>query len=305
MLYPPVRNIPKEPMARPDQGHDGQHEQRSDRSQAAPTCVRCLLQMQYGTQLTAAEQTALATAITPYLNRTRLPLARAVRTIATNYLRDGARVERLMHSPTSPEWELVLQHVISYATRQSHFPSDAEARNWPDLDAYSDIQQRITSYNFEGTFDHWVTATVANRLRRFWRDQQAIRVGGPGIRQRRPCDGELSGASSPRPPAYVVAIPLDGLTEQSIPADEESVAERIEAGELRRLVAHSLATFAAQKQDTQLPLLWFALVEQRLKLREIAACFGLTISQVHRRIEYMRAHLQRDLRVQMWLQASD
>ena len=195
----------------------------------------------------------------------------------------------------------MLHQVISYAARQSQFPNDAEATNWPDLDAYSDIQHKIASYNFEGNFDHWITVTVANRLRRFWRDQQAIRVGGPGIRTKAHREREGDNAPSAPPRASVVALPLNGLAEQRIATNDELVAEQVEAAELRRIVAHSLTVMGAQKQDTQLPLLWFALVDQQLKLREIAARFDLTISQVHRRIESMRTHLRQDPALQRCL----
>lgn len=109
-------------------------------SQSSPECVRCLLQIYYSTQLSVAEQTMLAEEIAPYLARTTLPRWLAVRKISANYLLDGARVKRLMHNDASPEWDLVLERIISYATRHWRFPNDADATSWPDLEAYSDIR---------------------------------------------------------------------------------------------------------------------------------------------------------------------
>lgn len=155
---------------------------RADHAQPNPVCVRCLIHMYHNTQLTVAEQAALAEAMVPYLARAQAPWPEAVRKIAANYLRDGGRVQRLIHSPDSAEWQAVLRRVISYAVQQSCFSSDSDATTWSDLDVYSDIQHKLASYNynFESNFDHWLTATVVNWLRRFHRDRQSK------------CAGELS-----------------------------------------------------------------------------------------------------------------
>jgi DNA-directed RNA polymerase specialized sigma24 family protein len=46
------------------------------------------------------------------------------------------------------------------------------------------------------------------------------------------------------------------------------------------------------------------MTEQGLKLREAADMLGLTISQVHRRVEQAREHLRRSPRVVQWREAA-
>jgi len=99
MLYPRACSIVYPSTVRPSQREDVGHGARQDRSQPAPPCVRCLLQLYYSVQLTGAEQAVLAEAIAPYLERTRLPWPDTVYKISMNYLRDGARVQRLIQQP--------------------------------------------------------------------------------------------------------------------------------------------------------------------------------------------------------------
>ena len=133
-----------------------------------------MLHIYYITELTPSERIVLAEAIMPYLARTYLLLPQAVRTISTNYLRDSARIRHLMHSPTSIEWNKVLEQVMSYAARQSHFTNIAKVTDQPAVDLYTQIQCQLASYNFEEAFDHWITVAVAKSLRRRWHERQTL-----------------------------------------------------------------------------------------------------------------------------------
>jgi hypothetical protein len=147
------------------------------------TVVR-MLEAHHGAFLDRVALDTLASAIMPYLARTRLPLPVAVLRIAKYYQRDGEYVGRLMTSLQAQEWDEVLKWIIDYASKQAKYPRDTEAVSAPDLDAYDDIRQKISTYNFEGSFESWLTVTVVSRIQRYWRDRQTLSAGGNGIKSR-------------------------------------------------------------------------------------------------------------------------
>jgi DNA-directed RNA polymerase specialized sigma24 family protein len=209
-----------------------------------------------------------------------------------------------------PEWQAVLTQVLVFATKHALYPDDIDATSWPDLDAYQDIQIKLPTYNFEGSLDSWVTVTILNRLRRFWRDRQALSAGGPGFKYK------TGAAAAPAPADQSLAPKLyqfsldqiaddEWLIAESHSADQFSVGSRVEDAELQRIVAEAVHDFALQKHDIQFQQIWHAVVERQLKLREASLYFGLTISQVHRRLEQVRAHLRQDPRVAHWFNAGE
>lgn len=258
-----------------------------------------------GDRYTAAALEDLAQAILCYVQRSRLPLPEAVDKIVTNYERDGARVQQLLDQPTSAEWDAVLEHVIGFASRHSLYPKDTEATSWPDLDAYHDVRRNLHSYNFEGSLDHWVTVTVVNRLRRYWRDQQSLSAGGPGFRKRPDREADDTESDHARPKGGPLSLDRMLESDWSIvgaqASDNVSVAHDVEDAELRRMTAAAVRTLATRRRDDLLPLIWDVVVERGWRLREVAESLGLTISQVHRRIEQTRCYLRRDPAVQQWL----
>lgn len=276
-------------------------------TQYDPAAVLCLVQAECGADFDHTELIALVDAITPYLERSLLPLPVAVARITSNYLRDGARVRQLLVSQDAPEWQTVLTQVCSFATQNRKYPSDIDASSWPDLDAFEDIRRKLHSYNFEGSFDNWILVTVVRRLARFWRDQQSLRMGGAGLLQRAEREaarelGDQHGGPRARQRS------LDQLHDhdlQLIETFQPSVAELVETAELQRLLDHKVRAYAAARNDPTLALIWHGVVNQRLKLREVAAHFGLSIAQVNRRIEQVRAHLRQDPTLIHWLKTTD
>lgn len=270
--------------------------------------VMATLQPLYAGQLDHADLALLAHAITPYLARTDLPWAEAINKISFNYLRDGVRVQRLLSDAKAPEWESVLTNVLMRASQHRLYPRDTDATTWPDLDAYADIQRKLPSYNFEGSLNSWISIIVVNRLRRYWRDRQAISVGGSGFKTKAEREIAKEKSTSPAKTQHYSlekVMDHDWFMAHPLTAGYNSVVERVEATELRRLVVQSIERLAVYKQDTLLPSIWESFVEQRLKLREIAALFGLTVAQVYRRIEQVRLHLRQDPVLNTWLASND
>lgn len=251
----------------------------------------------------------LAEEIAPYVERSRLPLAEAVEKIAPNYLRDGQRVQLLLSQSSSADWDAVLEHVIAFASKHSLYPRDTEATSWPDLDAYADVRRNLASYNFEGSLDHWITVAVVNRLRRYWRDRKSLSAGGPGFKQRGGREGDDS--EHDHEPPKAVSLSLEQLIEQEWPLvgaqtrEATSVMRDVEDAELNRLMCEAVSQLAARKRDALLPVLWHVVIEQGWRLREAADNFGLTISQVHRRIEQTRSYLREDPAVRQWLRLAE
>lgn len=270
--------------------------------------VVMLLMEQYGADLSPAAIRALADAMAPYLARTQLPPKQAVQQIAENYLRDSSRVHELLASTMSPAWQGVLTQVITFAQHHSHFPRDTEATSWPDLDAYSDMQQKLASYNFEGPLDAWITVTLLNRLRRYWRDRQALRAGGPGFqsaeqRARRDATGESP--PSRRDQSLELLDATGMLPAEHLVAAQASITADVEAAILRDIVREEIAVLAAQRKDPSLRSIWNASAEQELRLREIAPRLNMTITQIHHRLKVIRAHLQQTAQIQAWLVSYD
>lgn len=251
----------------------------------------------------------LARAIVFYVQRSRLPLVEAVEKIVTHYEQEHARVQHLLDHPSSAAWSSVLEQVIGFASRHSLYPRDTEATSWPDLDAYQDVRRNLHSYNFEGSLDHWVTVAVVNRLRRYWRDRQSLSAGGPGFRSK--SDGETNDGESDRERPKTASLSLHEIPEGdwrmvgTTTAQVASVAHDVEDAELRRVTAAAVHTLARHRRDELLPLIWDVVVERGWRLREAAESLGLTISQVHRRIEQTRSYLRRDPSVRQWFQCLD
>ena len=270
--------------------------------------VLFMLEMHYGASLDLAALDALTSAILPYLARTRLPLEEAVPRIAKHYQCYGDLVGRLLASRQTPEWDNVLTWIIEYASNHAMFPRDTEAVSAPDLDAYDEIQQKIKSYNFEGTFESWLTVTVVSRLRRYWRDQQTLIAGGNGIMNKAE-RMSLQHASKWQRAAKTYHLSLDQLLERddvrtSVPdMHGEAITVIAESSELRTLIVRELNVLATVKNDPLLLSVWHAIVEQGLKLREVADRLGLTVSQVYRRIEQARQHLRRSPHICQWRDA--
>jgi DNA-directed RNA polymerase specialized sigma24 family protein len=270
--------------------------------------VLLMLETHYGAWLDRVALDALTSAILPYLARTRLPFEEAVPRIAKHYQCYGDFVGRLLESHHTPEWDNVLAWIIEYASNHTMFPRDTEAVSAPDLDAYDEIQQKIQSYNFEGTFESWLTVAVVSRLRRYWRDQQTLSAGGTGIKSKAE-RMSLQHASKWQQEVKTYHLSLDRLLERgdlrtSVPDTHgEAIAVIAESFELRTLIARELNMLASVKNDPLLVSVWHAIVEQGLKLREVADAFGLTISQVYRRIEQARQHLRRSPQICQWRDA--
>lgn len=279
---------------------------RSDSPQLSVGFVTQLLEPAYGLSLDPNALAALALEILPYLRRSQLPLRAATDKIAHHYLQDSARVRRLTDDPNGPEWQAVLTQVLSFAARHALYPDDSDATTWPDLDAYGDIQRKLSSYNFEGSLDSWVTVTILNRLRRFWRDRQALSAGGLGFYRSRPLDDAASaGPRGARTMSLEQLVDQEVLTAGPLRSDYRSVGHDVEDAELRRVVFGAVRAYALEKQDVQLVHIWHAVVEQQFKLREASDYFGLTISQIHRRLEQVRAYLRQDAHVSLWFELGD
>lgn len=119
----------------------------------------------YGNVLSPSEIEDLATAIQPYLIRTRLPFTDAIATIAANYLTDGKRVRSLNAAGSPAQWQHTVAQVLRYATHISGY-SSAKAMPPPLIQAAcDDISRKLPNYNFEATFDQWITVTILRRLR--------------------------------------------------------------------------------------------------------------------------------------------
>lgn len=264
-----------------------------------------MLQPLVGAELTPTELATLVGNIRPYLNRTRLPLEHAVPRIAGHFLRDGARVRELLAARESPAWQDILMHVVAFARSSSLFPEPWEVTSWPDLDAYEDIRERLPEYNFEGSLDAWMAVVITSRLRRYWRDRNALSAGGGGFL-----------TSDERDAARIAGVPVAGVRHLSLdlpaqdseltlaewlPMTTQTVAETVEGDELCRIVAAEVDAFAAQ-DDPLLADVWHAVFDQHLRLREAAESYGLTVSQTHRRVERMRNHLRRSPQVRRWFE---
>jgi DNA-directed RNA polymerase specialized sigma24 family protein len=263
------------------------------------------LQQYYDGRLEPAEVESLARDIMPYLRRTRHAVRDVLPAIADNYQRDGRRVRELLRSTASPAWRVVLEQVVSYATRHTLFPTDNDAQDWPDLAAFEDIQRKLPTYNFEGPLDGWITVTVTNRLRRFWRDQQALRAGGTGFKSRAAREaGRLDGM--PVPAVGQMHTSLEDPRNVESPllsrlrSTDEEIAEQVESRMLEQVVASAVDTLAAHRDDPNLKHVWDAVVGRQLKLRETAEHFGLSVAQVFRKIELVRTHLRANSHVQHW-----
>lgn len=278
-----------------------------DSTQPDRSAILAILQDLYQEQISAHDLEVLSAQILPYVERSRtqdVPLKETVEKIARNYLRDGARVHHLLEHEQSAAWQDVLEQIVAFATRHALFPRDTEAIGCPDLDAYADIQRNLRTYNFEGSLDHWIIVTVVNRLRRYWRDRKSLSAGGPGFKRKAEREGGGEGAQEP---GSVTPLSLDQINESNCTllgaqeAGSTSVARDVEETELRRVIVEQVEALAERKRDDLLPLIWYAVVEQGWRLREVADIFGLTISQVHRRLEQTRLHLRQSPTVRQWL----
>lgn len=280
-----------------------------DRSSNDPFEVQQVLHTAFGQCLGPAALQMLQRSIEPYIRRTRLPMPEAVTVIAKNYLHDGARVQELLAGVDTDAWHDVLKQVVAFARRHYLYPTEAEATSWPDLDAFDDIRRKLPTYNFEGSLDSWITVTVLNRLRRFWRDQQAKRSGGAGFPSKGARDVQVNYARPPAPRTTqqsLDAVDASGMhTMDGLEGAESPVADSVEELELQRLVAKVVRSLAASKQDPLLPLLWQMVGEHEWKLREAAERSGLTTAQVHWRITQLKAYLREDPGLREWFNSRD
>ena len=83
--------------------------------------------------------------------------------------------------------------------------------------------------------------------------------------------------------------------------DGVAVARHVEDAELWHLVGQTVHRLAERRRDELLATVWYAVVDRGWRLREVADLFGLTISQVHRRIEAVRDYLRHSPDVRQWL----
>lgn len=263
-----------------------------------------LISKHYHEQIGTASCTALTKAILPYLKRTHLPFDEAVLVIAMNYLQDGQRVETMLANPDAEEWQSVLSQIIAWATKHTLYPQDIEATGSPDLDAYDDIRKKLSSYNFEGPLDGWITVTVVRRLYRYWRSHSMLSAGGSGYKTRlqRITEQALPTPSMVFTHHYSLdTSDYDGtvLCEKLI-APEPSVEETAEANELGQIIRSAIAEYAAYRCDPSLGQIWHSIVDRRLRITEVADQLGLSIWQVYRRYESLKRMLQEDQRVNSW-----
>jgi DNA-directed RNA polymerase specialized sigma24 family protein len=269
-----------------------------------------LVQELHGDLLPLPGSLALARAITPYVARSQLSLHAAVCTIVPHYLKEGQRVRRLLADPAAEEWQVVLTKVITFARRHTLAPDESKMTGAPDLDAYGDIQRNLASYNFEAPFDSWVAAIVTRRLQRFWRDRAALRAGGGGFMQQVLLEVDHYSPAPARRPR-VVHLSLDVLAGvgsdlfDRLAVTQPSVAEAVEATELAQMVAAIVDSYAGHKHDPALAQIWGAIFDQNLKPREAADCFGLSVSQIYRRIGQVRTYLRQDVQLRQWLDPGD
>ena len=265
--------------------------------------ITALLLECYGQTLEHAEVEKLAAAILPFVQRSRLPLHDAVCRIATNYHIEAERVAALHEAPLGDAWQAVLVHILKFASRLSRFPSDQEAVSWPDLDAAEDVRSRLSTYNFEGSLDTWVSVAVTNRVRRYWRDQQSLGAGGQGFKSTAQRDAEREQGDISFAPRNAQES-LDHLREDDRMAQPSDATQSVEASvqeaEFRRAVAAVLAKLAKERNDPDLPRLWEGFAEHEFKLHELAVKFDLNIWQVQRRLAHTRKRLRQDPTIQRW-----
>lgn len=280
---------------------DRQHDEFS----AISSSILRLLETTHTAPISRAELATLAEEIATYVLRSRRPPAQAIPLITKNYLTDGKRVKDLLHGRDEASWQDVLGQVIKFATAHPYYPQPEEATSSPDLEAYTDIRRSLPSYNFEGTLDSWIAATVVRRLTRFWRDRQALRVGGNGFQDRQTREAQrLAGVVTTSPRKNERS--LEGLTIAGTPyadelaANQPETASVVEEREMYRLVDMVLEQYAAEQLDPRLSSMWRESVHDEHKLREIAARHGLTIGQVNHRLSQIRGALQQDPRVRQW-----
>lgn len=284
--------------------------QKHDPTPYDAEAVHQLLVAAYGAVLDATAIQALQQQIEPFVRRTTKPLVEIVPVIADHYRRERERLRLLLDDTDPQAWEAVLQQVIHFASRHHLYPTDAEATSWPDIEAYEDIRHKLAGYNCEGTLDSWIRSIVVSRLRRFWRDQQAQRVGGTGFLSRTArAEAQATGQAAPPPRSQQQS--LDAVSDggaalgETLAADELPVDVHAENDALQRLVIHEVGAFAAQRDDPLLVVVWQLVGMHQWKLREAAAYAGLSIGQVHRRVEQVRTHLQLNPCLQHWINPGD
>lgn len=283
---------------------------RGDRSHNDPLAVVGILRTAPNFPQDEAKLLSLAQAIMPYLEQTGLDMPDAAIRIATNYLHDGPRVERLLADPEAEDWHEVMVQVVEAARRRRRYPDDVDAHSWPDLDAYEDIRKKLPSYKFEGPFEHWITVITIKRLHRFWRDQQAEFRGGGGFQSKEDRDTAAAAGQSQHSPRDTMQS-LDLLLETSrsaanILADPSlSLEHVVAAAELYRLLEEVVTELAEAMNEPRLFDMWRAVVIGERTLREVAHHFGQNITFIQRRVKLVQKHLQQDARLRDWHKPDD
>lgn len=278
--------------------------QPPDTSVDLVSVTRDWLNTQYGPDLPAATQDGLTSAIVVYLRRSRYPALTILPRIAGNYLQDGSRVHALLADSQAAEWQSIMQQVVAFAMAHPYYPDIEDAISAPDLDAYEDIRRNLSSYNFECPLDGWINTVVLRRLLRFWRDRQALRAGGNGfvskIDREAQRSGELPTAIRPNQHVSLDVLLDESLVGPQIEVREPAVQDAVEGIVLEDLVGRVIEALAVQMRDPSLPGIWEAIVVHERKLREVAAMYNLSISQVHYRIRQISHHLRKHPEIVGW-----
>ncbi|MBV9790556.1 MAG: sigma-70 family RNA polymerase sigma factor [Chloroflexi bacterium] len=261
------------------------------------SATRAWLTTRYGTELPAALD-GLTSAIVVYLRRSRYPALSILPRIAEHYIQDGPRVHALLADSDPAEWQRIMQQVVAFASAHPYYPDIEDAISAPDLDAYEDIRRNLSSYNFECPLDGWINTVVVRRLLRFWRDRQSLRAGGSGflskIDREAQRSGELPTAIRPNQHMSLDVLLDEALVAPQIEMRGPAVQDAVEGIVLEDLVGTLIESLAVQTRDPSLPGIWEAIVVHEHKLREVAAMYNLSISQVHYRLrqisQYLRKH---------------
>lgn len=282
--------------------------QKSDMALDIDAATHEWLHAHYASVLSANAITSLTAAIAGYVRRSRYPAQAILPHIAQHYIVDGARVHALLADSYAEEWQTILHQVMTFAKTHPYYPSIEDATSAPDLDAYEDIRRNLGSYNFECSLDGWINTVVLRRLLRFWRDRQSLRSGGNGFLSKAALEAQRNGDQTP-PARRVSHVSLDQLAEegtgtQHFESRQPAIQDTVESIVLEVLVEQVVSAFATQVGDSTLPTIWRAIVMEDRKLREVAADYNLTISQVHYRIRRVSAHLSNHPEIVQWFEAA-
>lgn len=263
----------------------------------------------YGDSLDQNLLQALTSAIACYVRRSRYPPLTILPQIVDHYIQDGPRVHALLADSDPAEWQRIMQQVVAFASAHPYYPDIEDAISAPDLDAYEDIRRNLSSYNFEAPLDDWIETVVLRRLLRFWRDRQSLRAGGSGFLSKMDREAQRSGelpTASRRNQHVSLDVFLDEAPlVQQFETRDPAVQDVVESIVLEDLVEALIESLAVKTHDPSLPGIWKAIVIQDHKLREVAAMYNLTISQVHYKIRQLSSYLKSHPKIYYWFHESE